>query len=407
MARLSYRSTIKVNIILDALPINTSPNDGSLATEIFNISRVESMIVDAPTTRIHKLSNTEISHQSFVLVRVILKSGAIGYGEGATLGGPRWSEESVESIKSCIDRYLAPSIIGLPANRFEAISLVMGKAASRNNSAKAAIEMAMFDAVGKELNLSAAQLLGGRVHDNFEIIWALASGDTEQEIEEAKTKFELREHRRFKIKIGFNTPKADMARLGKIVDALPDCDLVVDINQAWTPALTKRWLPALEELGIALIEQPLPAADMKNMAHITAQSHIPIMIDEGAFSSCDVAKAGAIHAGNVLSLKLVKSGGLLELRRAAGIAVAHGMELYGGCLLESGLGAAAHLAVFSTLPVLHWGTEHFGPKLLKTDLTNNEIVYKDFQIYCPDGVGLGVTLNEPYIQSIARGSWGS
>ena len=171
-----------------AVPVGRADGVGPVASADLGIDRVESLIVDAPTTRRHRLSTTEIRHQSLVLVRVILADGAVGYGEGTTLGGPRWSEESAESIKACVDRYLVPAIAGIAANRFEAIALAMSKAAVRNFSAKAAVESALYDAVGRSLGLPASQLLGGRLHDGFEVIWALASGDVEQEIEEARAR---------------------------------------------------------------------------------------------------------------------------------------------------------------------------------------------------------------------------
>ena len=205
--------------------------------------------------------------------------------------------------------------------------------------------------------------------------------------------------------MGFKPPEEDIARLRKLAAALPDSELIVDLNQSWTPAIAKRWLPALEELPVVLIEQPLPADDIENLARLTNNCAIPVMIDEGAFSAGEVARAGKVQAGNVLSLKLVKSGGLMDMKRAAAIAAASGMELYGGCLLESGIGAAAHLAVFSTLPKLHWGTEHFGPRILTNDLIKNGIVFEEFKIRCPTGPGLGVSINEDYVKDIARTDW--
>ena len=108
-------------------------------------------------------------------------------------------------------------------------------------------------------------------------------------------------------------------------------------------------------------------------------------------------------AGTVLSLKLVKSGGLLEMKRSAAVASSYGMQLYGGCLLESGIGAAAHLAVFSTLPALEWGTEQFGPLILENDLVTKGARYENFEIICPEGPGLGIILNEDLIKDYARG----
>jgi muconate cycloisomerase len=377
--------------------------DESDAWRDLAVRSITSWIIDAPTVRRHKLSNTEISTQNYVLVRVMLENGVEGFGEASTLGGPRWAEESVESIKSTIDTYLAPAIIGSHAARFEENAIRLSKAASRNNAAKAAIESALFDAIGKSLGLSATTLLGGAVRSSLSVIWALASGDAGQEIEEAKTKIERAEHRRFKIKLGFADPKTDVQRLNRIRAALgPDVEIIVDVNQAWSEATAMRWLPAFDELGISLIEQPLPAAQIEQLGRVAARTSIPVMVDEAVFTSADIVRAGNAGAGSVISLKLVKSGGLLELKRAAAVAGAVGMELYGGCLLESSIGAAAHLAVFATLPKMEWGTEQFGPKILVNDLVLEGPTYRNFEVYLPEGPGLGLVLDEDRIKHLSR-----
>ncbi|WP_412506324.1 muconate/chloromuconate family cycloisomerase [Roseovarius sp. SYSU LYC5161] len=367
------------------------------------IKAIETRIVDCVTTRRHKLSNTEITHQSFVSIEVTLASGAVGYGEASTLGGPRWSEESVEAIKANIDAHIAPTLIGQQALSFEANALRMKKAVSRNTSARGAVEGALYDAAGKTLDLPASAFLGGRVRDKIEVLWALASGDADQEIGEAKGKLAAREHRRFKIKLGFHSPADDMTRLRKIMGAMPEgTEMVVDVNQGWSEATTIRYLPELAELGVALIEQPLHPGQLAATARIAARSTIPIMTDEAAFSNPEIVQNGMAASGSVYSLKLVKSGGLQELKRAAGIASAFGMELYGGCLLESGIGAAAHMAVFSTLPTLEWGCEHFGPRIMKNDLTSSGLVYKDFHVHLPTGPGLGITVDQDVLRDCTR-----
>ena len=364
---------------------------------------VESRIVDCPTTRRHKLSNTEIAHQSYVIVKVVLENGVTGYGEASTLGGPRWAEESVESIKAAIDIYLAPAVKGLCALLFEQAGVRMAAAATRNFAAKAAIDSALYDASGKSLGLPASALLGGAVRDSMEVIWALASGDADQEIEEACAKFKAREHRHFKIKLGFMSPPDDMARVARIIDAVGnDARIIVDVNQAWSEATAIRYLPALHEMGVALIEQPVAAGKSAAMGRLAARSSVPLLVDEGAFTSEELVRAGTGAEGTVYSLKLVKSGGLMEMKRAAGIAAGFGMELYGGCLIESGIGAAAHLAVFSTLPKLEWGTEHFGPRILVEDLTAGGIEYHDFKVWCPQGPGLGIVVEEDVLLRFAR-----
>ncbi|MEM8951844.1 MAG: mandelate racemase, partial [Pseudomonadota bacterium] len=204
-------------------PIQARRTDANCA-----IVSIATRIVDCPTTRRHRLSNTEVSVQSYVIVEATLADGSTGFGEASTLGGPRWAEESVEAIKANIDHYLAPAVIGKSALDFERNALRMSAAASRNNAAKAAVESALFDAAGHALDFPAATFLGGVVRDRIEVIWALASGDAEQEIEEAKAKLAAREHQRFKIKLGFQSPADDMIRLRRIVETLsPTAEIIV------------------------------------------------------------------------------------------------------------------------------------------------------------------------------------
>ncbi len=376
---------------------------GSVAQRDTRIEAIETRIVDCVTTRRHKLSNTELTHQSFVIVEARLADGTVGYGEASTLGGPRWSEESVEAIKANIDTYIAPSVLGGSALAFELNAQRMKKAVSRNSSARAAVEGALYDAAGKALDLSASAFLGGAVRDRIEVLWALASGDADQEIEEAKAKLAAREHRRFKIKLGFYEPREDMVRLRKIMSSMPEgTEMVVDVNQGWSEATAIRYLPELAEMNIALIEQPLRPGQLAATARVATRSPIPIMTDEAAFSSEELVQNAMAASGSVYSLKLVKSGGLQELKRTAGIASAFGMELYGGCLLESGIGAAAHMAVFSTLPRLEWGCEHFGPRILREDLISSGLTFRDFHIHVPDGPGLGITVNEAALRDATR-----
>jgi len=370
----------------------------------FAIASIRSTIVDVPTVRRHELSSLSVTAQSYVIVELRLTNGVEGIGEAATLGGPRWSEESVESIKATIDVYLAPAIIGAPANRFEAARIRMDEAAKRNNAAKAAIESALFDAVGKSLGVSAVQLLGGAVRESVPVLWTLASGDPAQEIEEAEKKLDARLHDTFKIKIGARSPEADVARLRRLADALAGrASLIVDANQAWDETTALRCLPVLAELGVRLVEQPLPAWNLAGMARLRARSTVPLMADEGVFSAHDMLDVARAGAADVVSLKLVKHGGLLATRDVAAVAEAAGIGLYGGCLLESSIGAAAHLQVFAGLRELAWGCEHFGPQILVDDLVEEPLHFADFCIHLPAGPGLGVTLDQDKLRHYARG----
>ena len=383
--------------------LDIMPDAGNTIRDLA-ISELRSTIVDVPTVRRHKLSQTSVTAQSYVIVQVRLANGTDGIGEAATLGGPRWSEESVEAIKANIDTYLAPAIIGLAADRFEAIAIRLDQAAKRNNAAKAAIESALFDAVGKSLGVPAAALLGGVVRDRFPVLWTLASGDPVQEIEEAERKLAARLHRTFKVKIGALAPDADMARMRMLARALEGrAELIVDANQAWDEATAARCLPQLAEIGVALVEQPVPAWNIEAMARLRRRPGTPpLLADECVFDAHDMLAVARAGAADAVSLKLVKHAGLLGVKRVAAVAEAAGIGLYGGCLLESSIGAAAHLHVFAGLRELAWGCEHFGPQILTGDLVTEPLRFEDFHVHLPPGPGLGVVLDPDKLRRYAR-----
>lgn len=367
------------------------------------IRSVTTRILDVPTVRKHKLSNTAVTHQSYVHVEMQFENGTIGYGEASTLGGPRWSEESVEAIKANIDTYLAPALVGQSGSQIAEANALLAKAAKRNYSAKSALNSAMLDALGRSLDINAAVLLGGAQCDKIPVIWALASGDVGQEVEEAKTKIEARLFDRFKIKLGFADIQTDLERLQRLRAELPEgTRIIADINQGWTEADCQKWFPALEELDLETIEQPLDAGNMEGMARIAKMTSIPLMLDEGVFTAHEALRGVNLGAGSILSLKLCKHGSAQMLHEIAGIATTGGMELYGGCLLESSLGAAAHLAAFAALPALRRGCEHFGPLILTEDTTTESLVFEDFHVHVPIGPGLGVTPDPDKVAAFSR-----
>ncbi|MEK0084605.1 muconate/chloromuconate family cycloisomerase [Benzoatithermus flavus] len=367
------------------------------------VASIRSTIVDVPTVRRHKLSSLSVTAQSYVVLEVRLANGVVGVGEAATLGGPRWSEESVEAIKANIDAYLAPALLGLRADCLEVAGARMDAAAKRNSAAKAALETALLDAVGHALGVPAALLMGGIVRDRVPVFWTLASGDPSQEIEEAEGKLAARLHDRFKIKVGAQAPEKDLARLRRLTAALAGrATLIVDANQAWDETMAVRCLPVLAELGVILVEQPLPAWNVAGMARVRGRSTVPLMADECVFTPHDMLAVAQAAAADVVSLKLVKHGGLLGLRKVAAVAEAAGVGLYGGCLLESSIGAAAHLQAFATLRDLGWGCEHFGPQILTDDLAVAPLRFENFHVHLPQGPGIGVELDRDKLRRYAR-----
>lgn len=368
------------------------------------IEAVRSEILDIATIREHKLSSVAVAQHSVVLVRVRSSDGAEGVGEAATLGGPLWAEESVETIKAVVDVYLTPALLGRPLGAPRSARLAMDAAAKRNFAAKGALESALFDALGKTLGMPVHAMLGGAVRDRAPVLWALASGDPAQEVEEALGLIETGRHTDFKIKVGAKAPAEDVARLRTVARGIEGRGRlqVVDANQAWDEATADRWIPALDEMGVGLLEQPLPAHGLAASARLAARHALPLLADESATTPADVHEIARIAAADAISLKLVKQGGLLGITDAAATATAAGLGLYGGCLLETGIGTTAQLHAYAALPRLEWGTELFGPLILTEDVLAEPLAYADGALRLPEGPGLGVALDEERVARLRR-----
>ncbi|MEI3850793.1 MULTISPECIES: muconate/chloromuconate family cycloisomerase [unclassified Ensifer] len=365
------------------------------------VERVETMLVDLPTIRPHKLSVATMTGQTLMLVKVHCSDGTVGIGEGTTIGGLAYGGESPESMKLAIDTYFAPVMVGEDATRVRGLLARIGKAVKENRFAKSAVETALLDAHGKRLDLSVGELLGGALRKRLPVAWTLASGDTATDIAEAEKMLDLRRHRIFKLKIGAKPLKDDIAHVAAIKQALGDRGAVrVDVNMAWSEFEAAYGMAALADAGCELVEQPVASTAALN--RLVRRFPVALMADEsltGPESAFEIAKT---KGADVFAVKIEQSGGLFNAQRVAAIADAAGIELYGGTMLEGGIGTVASAHVFSTFANLQWGTELFGPLLLTEEILATPLDYSDFELTVPDGPGLGIELDEDRLKFFAR-----
>ncbi|WP_052201841.1 muconate/chloromuconate family cycloisomerase [Ensifer sp. ZNC0028] len=365
------------------------------------VERVETVLVDLPTIRPHKLSVATMTGQTLMLVKVHCSDGTVGIGEGTTIGGLAYGGESPESMKLAIDTYFAPLMIGEDASRVRALMARIGKAVKENRFTKSAVETALLDAYGKRLGLPISDLLGGALRKRLPVAWTLASGDTAKDIAEAEKMLDLRRHRIFKLKIGARPLKDDIAHVAAIKKALGDRGAVrVDVNMAWSEFEAAYGMAALADAGCELVEQPV--ASTAALGRLVRRFPVALMADEsltGPESAFEIAKT---KGADVFAVKIEQSGGLFNAQRVAVIADAAGIELYGGTMLEGGVGTVASAHVFSTFAKLQWGTELFGPLLLTEEILATPLDYSDFELTVPDGPGLGIDLDEDRLKFFAR-----
>ncbi|WP_205042027.1 muconate cycloisomerase family protein [Rhodoligotrophos defluvii] len=371
------------------------------------IERIETAIVDVPLRRTHFHASGTHAGQSYVVVELRTRGGAVGIGEGVTPGGRAfWGGESVETIKATIDSYLAPALIGCSVFAHETALKLMDRAAARNNFAKAAIDMALHDVACRLLGVPLSALYGGKVRDSIPVLWPLATGDFEQGAEEAIRLLSERRHRIFKMKLGQGDPAADVRGASKAIQAIhrqfPDACVTLDFNQAWDEQTAARWLPELEQAGAALIEQPVAAWNVEAMVRLAARLDIPVMADEALWDYHDAYEFFRRGASDVYCVKAAKGGGLRRAYKAAAIAEAAGIPLCGGMALESSLGTAASLQLFAALPDLAWGCEMIGPRLIAEDLSTEPVQYRDYEVIIPDGPGIGLVLDRDKLRRFQR-----
>jgi muconate/chloromuconate cycloisomerase len=355
---------------------------------------IETVLVDIPTTRVHHLSFGAITTQNYVIVRVRDEDGVVGIGEASTIGGPAWAEESTETIKTIIDTYLTPHLIGRDPRDLQAMSVLMERLVRGNRFAKVAVEMALLDLVARSLGVPAHRLLGGKVHDQIELAWTLASGGTDADIAEGEAKLDARLHHVFKLKIGAGDPMADVAHASRIAEHFAGRARVqVDVNQAWDELTATRSIARLEAAGVALIEQPVARHNVAAMARLAARFDVAIMADEALGTPADALNLVQHAAADVFALKLTKAGGPLATMKTAAIAEAAGIPCYGGCMLETSVGTAAYLHTFVAIHGVRAGCELFGPLLLKDDLVTEPLRYHDGAIHLHEGNGFGVEID--------------
>ncbi len=336
---------------------------------------------------------------STVLIKLETDAGICGWGEASP-----WPvfTGTVEATAAALHLYLRPLVIGSDPFRLEAILAKADRSLVHCNEAKAAIETALLDICGRALGVPLTNLIGGRVNDRLPLSYSIASPDIEQDVERAKELYRGG-HRIFKVKTGFAGHAEDCRRLDRFRSDMPDdIDMRVDYNQGLRPFEALRMLRDIEAFDPTFIEQPVPARQIEAMADITAALDTPIMADESVFDPIDAIAAVRAGAADLFSLKIMKSGGIIRAREIAAIGRGAGIDVYGGCMFETGVAHAAGTHLIASLSNAGLGCEFYqATYYLKEDVLNEPFPIEGGEIVVPTAPGLGVTVNEDRVRKMA------
>ena len=322
-----------------------------------------------------------------VIVEVHTDTGAVGYGEAPPTGAV--TGDTAGAVIGAIRDHIARSIVGMDVDDFEDVLQTVQRCVVRNTSAKAAVDMALWDLYGQLYRIPVYKLLGG---SRKQLVTDITiSVNSPEEMARDAISAVGRGYDTLKIKVGAN-PALDVARLTAVRGAIGDGTRIrIDANQGWEPKQAVRLLNQMQERGldIEFVEQPVKARDFQGLKYVTERSYVPVLADESVFSPEDAVTIMQMRAADLVNIKLMKCGGLYNALKIASAAEVYGVECMIGCMLEAkiSVNAAVHLACARKIITK---IDLDGPVLCSEDPILGGAVFEEQRITVSDGPGLGI-----------------
>ena len=339
-----------------------------------------------------------------VIVRIATDGGLVGWGEAAP-----WSvfTGTAEAAAAAIHTYLRPLLIGADPGAITPFLVAADHAVVGHPEAKAAVEMALLDIAGKRLGAPVAALLGGVCRPTVPLSVSIANPDFDEDLDLAR-RLTAEGVRLFKVKTGFAGHAEDLRRLERLRREFPAIDLRVDYNQGLEPWEAAPKLRDVEAFKPTFIEQPVPRDQRAAMGSLAAAFDTPIMADESVFTPAEAIELARLRYADLVSVKIMKSGGILRARRVAEIAEAAGIAAYGGTMFEAGIASAAGLHLAAATPNIALGAEFYtSTYVMGVEVLRTPIEIRDGATIVPTGPGLGIAVDEDRLKSITVESRGA
>lgn len=352
------------------------------------IRSITTVPVAVPLKKPFKTALRTVSTAHAIYVKILCEDGAVGWGEAVpthVITG-----DSMGSITYAIEKVIAPQLIGLDITRRAYLFDVLARSMVGNPSAKAAIDMAVYDLLGQQTAMPLYQLLGGYRSELETDITISVNEPTEMAKDAAS--YVQKGFNVLKVKVGVGQISEDLARIKAIRKSVGMGPKIrLDANQGWHAKEAVRAIGTMEDAGFAieLIEQPVHVDDIDGLKYVTDHTLTPIMADESIFSARDALRILQLRAVDLINIKLMKSGGIHEALKINTLAESYGVACMAGSMIETRLGvtAAAHFAA-SQRNITRFDFD--APLLLTEDIVAGGIRYEGSTIFFPVGSGLGL-----------------
>jgi O-succinylbenzoate synthase len=297
-----------------------------------------------------QISSGTQTRRRILLVQIRDAGGAEGWGECTAGEFPNYSPETPDTCWLALREWVAPRVLGRDFAGPEEIHPVLELNFRGHNMAKAAVEMAAWELTARAEGVSLSKKLGG-TRDRIRVGISLGIQASPQAlVDKARAALE-RGYRKVKIKI---KPGADVEYVRAVREALgPEAPLMADANNAYSLEDTSS-LEALDGLGLMMIEQPLAWDDLLRHVELQKRMKTPICLDESITSVDRAEDMIALNAGRIVNIKAGRVGGFRQSKAIHDLCQAHGIPVWCGGMLESGVGRAHNVALASlpnfTLP---------------------------------------------------------
>jgi o-succinylbenzoate synthase len=323
-----------------------------------------------------------------IVVSVHTDTGHVGYGEAAATAVI--TGDTHGSIADAITSYIAPRLIGREVADLNRNTQTIQGALERNTSAKAAVEIAVYDLFGQLYGAPLYRMLGGG--DPVITTDITISVDYIDKMVADSLSAIARGFESLKIKVGKDIG-LDIERVKAIHAAVDGRALLrLDANQGWTAKQAVHAIHALEDAGVhlELLEQPVRAHDLAGLKYVTERIDTPVMADESVFGPAEVIELIRQRAADIINIKLMKTGGISNAVRIADIAAVHGVECMIGCMIETSISVAAavHLAIAKSSVITKVDLD--GPSLCAFDPVDGGVLFNESEISVTEAPGLGI-----------------
>ena len=360
-----------------------------------HIAKIEAIAVSLPMIKPVIMAGEEVRRADNVLLRIESDNGAVGWGEAAS--APTMTGETSVGMIAAI-QHLAPALQGRAAQDIAGALAAMDGRMYGNHGAKATVEIALHDLVGRATQAPVHALLGEKRRSRAAILAVIGGGDRAGDLLDASKK-KAEGFTAFKIKVGVDEPARDAERTRQICAILgPDALISADANQGFSPDEAVAYVRAVAGCGLDFFEQPVRADDLAGMAAVAAASAIAVGADEGIHALDDIRRHHEGKAARGVSLKAIKLGGLRAVVEAARLCDRFGMQVNVSCKTgESSVACAAALHIAAVIPDIAWGLTltHAG---LREDVTPHPIRIDRGQAEVLDRPGLGIAVDEELVR---------